>query len=82
MATGPEFRIAVIRGDGVGKEEVDTCLAVLDAVERNVGGFHLAYRQLLAGAEHYRETGVDMTDESFEQVRRAGSPIRASATST
>jgi len=66
-----ELRIAVLPGDGIGREIMDACLAVLDRLQRRIGGYALSYDHLRAGADFYRETGVDITDETFAAVARA-----------
>jgi 3-isopropylmalate dehydrogenase len=71
MTVNSELKIAVMPGDGIGNEIMDACLAVLDKIQRRVGGYRLTYIPLRAGAEFYRQTGTDITDETFDQVRRA-----------
>ena len=58
--TGHSFRIAAIRGDGIGADVVDAAIAVVEAARRRVGGFRLDYENLQAGAAHFRETGRDI----------------------
>lgn len=70
MAAGSELRIAVLPGDGVGHEVMDACLALLDRLETLVGGYRLAHCPLRAGAEFYRESGVDISDESFAELHK------------
>jgi 3-isopropylmalate dehydrogenase len=61
MAAQPKtFRIAVIRGDGIGVDVTDAAIAVVEAARRRVGGFILDYQDLMAGAGYYRETGQDI----------------------
>jgi 3-isopropylmalate dehydrogenase len=55
-----KFRIAVIKGDGIGVDVSDATLAVVDKVCSRVGGFHLHYEFLQAGAGYYAEHGVDI----------------------
>src|SRR5512134_1098938 len=65
-----EFRIVVLPGDGIGAEIMDACLALLDRVVPQAGGFRLAYERHAAGAAHYRDTGVafpDATAKACEQ---------------
>jgi 3-isopropylmalate dehydrogenase len=57
-----EFRIVVLPGDGIGVEIMDACLALLDRVVPQAGGFRLAYERHAAGAAHYRDTGVAFPD--------------------
>jgi len=60
MAANQIFRIAVIRGDGIGVDVTDAAIAVMEAARRRVGGFTLDYEDLVAGAGYYRETGRDI----------------------
>jgi 3-isopropylmalate dehydrogenase len=60
MATNQQFRIAVIRGDGIGIDVTDAAIAVMEAARRRIGGFSLDYEDLVAGAGYYRETGRDI----------------------
>jgi 3-isopropylmalate dehydrogenase len=55
-----KFRIAVIKGDGIGANVTDAAIAVIEAARRRVGGFALDYDELRAGAAYFRETGQDM----------------------
>ena len=71
MEKRSDFHIAVFAGDGIGHEIMDACLEVLRSLEREMGGFRLFLEPLLGGAEHYRRTGIDITDETFEKARRA-----------
>ena len=76
MTSNRRFRIAVMPGDGIGPEVMDAALAVLDAaVGSGAGlagsGFILDHERLVAGAEAYRDTGVAMSEEVFEQARAA-----------
>src|SRR3989339_454432 len=71
MGISNDFRIAVLAGDGIGHEIMDACLEVLRNLERQVGGFRLFLEPLSGGADQYRRTGMDITDETFEKARRA-----------
>ncbi|MGB5421905.1 MAG: isocitrate/isopropylmalate family dehydrogenase [Desulfobacterales bacterium] len=71
MRTTNELRIAVFPGDGIGIEVMDACLTVLKQLERHVGGFRLITERLPAGANFYRETGTDITDEAMQKACRA-----------
>ena len=54
------FQIAVIPGDGIGTEVTEATLAVLDAVQRRINGYHLTYTKLMAGAAYYSDTEKDI----------------------
>ncbi|MBL6945834.1 MAG: isocitrate/isopropylmalate dehydrogenase family protein [Rhodospirillales bacterium] len=71
MGTKDTFRIAVLPGDGIGHEIIAACIEVLDVLETKVGGFKLEHEFLEAGAELYREKGVDITDEHFRKAGEA-----------
>lgn len=66
-----EFQIAVFPGDGIGGEVMTPCLALLDAVVAQVGGFRLAFTSYDAGAGLYRDTGVSLPREALDAAARA-----------
>ena len=69
--TTNEFQIAVFEGDGIGHEIMKACLRVLETLEQHSTGFRLIMETLPGGAEFYRETGLDITEEAFEKARQA-----------
>lgn len=50
-------RIALYPGDGIGTEVVDATVVVLDAVQKKVGGFQLAYERFDWGMAYYDQHG-------------------------
>lgn len=52
-----EYRVAVIPGDGIGKEVVPEGCKVLKAVEEVVGHFHLHLEEYPWGSEYYLQHG-------------------------
>jgi 3-isopropylmalate dehydrogenase len=66
-----ELQIAVLPGDGIGLEVMDAALAVLEAVERKVGGYRLVTEILPGGAALYRHTGTALSDENFMKAEAA-----------
>ena len=66
-----DFRIVVLPGDGIGVEVMDACLALLEPVQRKVGGFRLAYEPHPGGAGAYRDTGVAFSDAAMKACERA-----------
>ena len=52
--------IAIIKGDGIGIDVTDATLTVVEAAHDVTGGFSLEYREIMAGAGYYGETGVDI----------------------
>jgi 3-isopropylmalate dehydrogenase len=68
--TKTSYDIAVLPGDGIGKEVTDAGLAVLRALEPRIGRrFQLDMHP--AGAELYRDRGVALPESTIEACRRA-----------
>jgi 3-isopropylmalate dehydrogenase len=65
------FRIAVLAGDGIGREVMAPCLSLLEAVAAHASGFRLAFTAYAAGAELYRDTGVSLPAEALEGAEAA-----------
>jgi tartrate dehydrogenase/decarboxylase/D-malate dehydrogenase len=62
------FNIAVIAGDGIGKEVVPEGIRVLEAAGKRFGlGFH--WRAFDWSCETYARTGKMMPDDGLEQLR-------------
>ena len=66
------YRIAVIPGDGIGKETTPEGLRVLDAAARRFG-FNLTLDHYDWSCETYKKTGKMMPDDGLDQVRGADS---------
>jgi len=66
-----DFRIVVLPGDGIGIEVMQSCLAVLAALEKNVGGFRLRYEEHAGGAQCYAETGTAFPETSMRASQQA-----------
>ena len=65
--TGRKHRIAVIPGDGIGKETTPEGLRVLDAAARRFG-FELDLTHYDWSCETYAQTGKMMPDDWFERL--------------
>lgn len=65
-----DIRIAVMPGDGIGVEVMESALHVLPVLEKRFG-FKLKLEHHDGGADLYRRTGVALSDESFEAARQA-----------
>jgi 3-isopropylmalate dehydrogenase len=63
--------VAVLPGDGIGREVMDACLGLLEAAERVTGGPRLALTRHPAGALHYRDSGEALPAATLEAARRA-----------
>ncbi|HLT02972.1 MAG TPA: hypothetical protein VK001_12375, partial [Geminicoccaceae bacterium] len=58
MASNNAFRIAVLPGDGIGREVMPPAVEIAQAAARRVGGFALDFEWLDAGAGTYQTTGT------------------------
>jgi tartrate dehydrogenase/decarboxylase/D-malate dehydrogenase len=65
-------RIAVVPGDGIGKETVPEALKVLDAAARRFG-FGLEFAHYDWSCETYKKTGAMMPADGMEQLARSES---------
>jgi tartrate dehydrogenase/decarboxylase/D-malate dehydrogenase len=65
-------RIAVIPGDGIGKETVPEGLKVLDAAARRFG-FDLAFAHYDWSCETYQKSGRMMPEDGLDQLRESDS---------
>ena len=62
-------RIALYPGDGIGPEVVDATVTVLAALERRLGGFHLAYERFDWGMTHHERHGRVAPDDFLATLR-------------
>src|SRR5579863_252192 len=63
------YRVAVIAGDGIGKEVVPEGIRVVDAAGERYG-FRCGWTAFDWSCERYRATGKMMPDDGLEQLRR------------
>ncbi len=63
-----EFRIAVLPGDGIGKEVIGASLHLLEALRSKIPNIKLALIHLDAGAALYRRTGTALAEETLATI--------------
>ena len=63
------YRIGIIKGDGIGPEIIDEAMKVLDAVCINEG-INLKYEEMLLGGAAIDETGVPLPEETIQGVKK------------
>jgi len=63
-----EYRIAVIPGDGIGKEVMPEGHKMLKAVEEVLGGFHLHFAEYPWGSEYYLKHGQMMPQDALKTL--------------
>jgi 3-isopropylmalate dehydrogenase len=71
MSTPTTFEIAVLPGDGIGREVTPAAVAVMQAAVARVGRFELRFSNYAAGAQHYAETGTALSDEVMKAIGTA-----------
>jgi tartrate dehydrogenase/decarboxylase/D-malate dehydrogenase len=60
-----KYRIALIPGDGIGVEEIDEGVKVIQTAQELDGGFHVDYTHLPWSCEYYTKTGKMMPDDGL-----------------
>ena len=65
---GRNYKIGVIKGDGIGPEIIDEAIKVLDALSANMG-FNLDYVEMLMGGAAIDATGVPLPQETIQGVK-------------
>ena len=63
------YKIAVIPGDGIGTEVIDSGVEVLQALSKSVQNLPVEFHQFDWGAEYYKKHGVMMPDEGVEELK-------------
>ncbi len=63
------YKIGVIKGDGIGPEIVDEAIKVLDAISA-VEDIHFEYSDFLLGGSAIDATGVPLPEETIQGVRK------------
>ena len=66
---GRNYKIGVIKGDGIGPEIIDEAIKVLDALSANMG-FNLEYNEMLMGGAAIDATGVPLPEDTIQGVKK------------
>jgi tartrate dehydrogenase/decarboxylase/D-malate dehydrogenase len=64
-----QHRVAVIPGDGIGKEVIPAGLTVLEALQKSVGDFKLEIETFPWGSDFYRSTGRMLPEDGLEILK-------------
>src|SRR6188474_2166929 len=67
MTNNRSYKIAVIAGDGIGREVIPAGIAALDAATRGAG-ISLSFVELPWGCDYYLKHGRMMDDDGFDRV--------------
>ncbi|MFG6147534.1 tartrate dehydrogenase [Halobacillus sp. B23F22_1] len=66
-----KFEIAVIPGDGIGKEVVPEAIRVLNKLSEIHGGFKLSYQEFPWGSDYYMQHGRMMPEDGMAQLEQS-----------
>lgn len=64
------YKIAVIPGDGIGKEVVPAAIEVLDKIAELYGGFQFEWTYFPWGCDYYLEHGEMMPEDGIEILKQ------------
>ncbi|MDO8627920.1 MAG: isocitrate/isopropylmalate family dehydrogenase, partial [Candidatus Diapherotrites archaeon] len=64
------YKIALIKGDGIGPEVVDSTVQILEAV-----GFKAQYTEVFAGLKCFEETGEFLPQKTTDTVRASNATL-------
>ncbi|MBL8850166.1 MAG: isocitrate/isopropylmalate dehydrogenase family protein [Planctomycetaceae bacterium] len=71
MPATTTYRIAVLPGDGIGRDVTDAAVAVLKAATRHWTGTQLEFREYQAGAAEYLRSGCDLPEATLAACRES-----------
>lgn len=67
--------VALIPGDGIGKEVTASARMVMEAVQAALGGFSLQFETYAAGQEVFASTGSALPRETLDGIRKADAAL-------
>lgn len=70
------YRIAVIRGDGIGPEVVDSTIEVLHTLQDSFKGLSFSFDFVEAGDQCLKSRGVALPQETVEAIMRAHATLK------
>lgn len=69
------YSIALIPGDGIGKEVIESARKVLETVEKCFGSFNIEFKEYAAGQEVYEKVGKSLPEETLDGIRKADAAL-------
>ncbi len=63
------YKIALIPGDGVGKEVTEECVKIIEAVS-DMDDISIEFERYPNGAEHYLKTGETLSEDTLEELKK------------
>ncbi len=65
-----EYKIAVMPGDGIGKEVIPAGVTVLQRLQERCGGFRMDFECFPWGSDYYRKTGLMMPENGLDTLKK------------
>ena len=65
-----EYKIAVMPGDGIGKEVIPAGVTVLQRLQERCGGFRMGFECFPWGSDYYRKTGLMMPEDALDTLKK------------
>ncbi len=69
------FKIAILPGDGIGREVIPEALRVLRVMEENIDGVDLEFHEFECGGEYYLRHNREWSEEAEEFTRNEGDAV-------
>ena len=69
------FKIAVLPGDGIGKEVIAQAIRVLNHAQNSTNGFTLDIHKFDCGGEYYSQTGKEWDEETETFVKNESDAV-------
>ncbi len=69
------YRVALIPGDGVGREVVTAARQVLDRIQQADGRYRLAFQEYAAGQSAFEATGAVLPEETLAGIRQSDASL-------
>jgi tartrate dehydrogenase/decarboxylase/D-malate dehydrogenase len=74
-----KYQIALIPGDGIGKEVIPECARVLRALEKRYPSIAFDFQEFDWGGDYYRQHGVMMPNDGLDDLRNKDAILFGSA---
>jgi tartrate dehydrogenase/decarboxylase / D-malate dehydrogenase len=74
-----KYQIALVPGDGIGKEVIPECARVLKALEMTNSNISFDFQEFAWGGDYYRRHGVMMPDDGLDDLKHKDAILFGSA---
>ncbi|HWQ40839.1 MAG TPA: isocitrate/isopropylmalate dehydrogenase family protein [Desulfosporosinus sp.] len=70
-----KYKVALVPGDGIGKEVIEAVRQVLEETEKVLGGFALEFSEHQAGKSAYDSFGTPLPDSTLQAIKESNAAI-------